>query len=232
MNQNNGKLFLTKEDGVDRNIIGYRVVVGILLLFFLGCQSTYYMVWEKLGREKRHLLKSNVESVQEEQQEASEQFQSVVDHIKEMYGFDGGSLEDFYENLSDDYLECEERAENVRDRVAKVERIATDLFNEWENEIGEISNTKLKADSQKKLDATRKRYDRLHVAMVKAKESMEPVLNNLKDYVLYLKHNLNAQAISSLKKEVDDIEVEVNSLIEDMNKSIHEAKLFAEEIAT
>jgi hypothetical protein len=55
---------------------------------------------------------------------------------------------------------------------------------------------------------------------------MDPVLRNLRDYVLYLKHNLNAQAVSSLKNEVTDIETEVSSLIADMNRSIREADAF------
>ena len=55
---------------------------------------------------------------------------------------------------------------------------------------------------------------------------MEPVLTRLKDYVLYLKHNLNAQAIGVLKKEVGDIEVEVQGLIQDITQSIAEADSF------
>ena len=55
---------------------------------------------------------------------------------------------------------------------------------------------------------------------------MKPVLQQLKDYVLYLKHNLNAQAIGALKQEADDIEVEVEKLIKDINTSIKEADAF------
>jgi len=44
--------------------------------------------------------------------------------------------------------------------------------------------------------------------------------------VVYLKHNLNAQAISSLKSEVVDIEAEVGSLITEMKHSINEAESF------
>ena len=45
-------------------------------------------------------------------------------------------------------------------------------------------------------------------------------------YVLYLKHNLNAQAIGVLKKEVGDIEVEVQGLIQDITQSVSEADSF------
>ncbi len=205
--------------------------LGLTMMYsFIGCQTTYYMVWEKLGKEKRHLLKSNLEKVQEEQQDASEQFQTVLDRIKEMYGFEGGELESFYSRLSSDYNECEKRAETVRERIENVEQIADDLFSEWEDEIALISNEKLKNDSKQSLDQTRRRYDQMHRAMAKAEKSMVPVLGNLRDYVLYLKHNLNAQAISSLKKEMQDIEEQVQVLIDDINRSIAEADQFIKKI--
>ena len=197
-----------------------------IFLFALGCQTTYYTVWEKMGKEKRHLLKDNVEQVREEQAEASEQFATVVERIKAMYGFDGGELEDVYAKLSEDYRACEERADAVRDRIDKVERIAADLFKEWESEIAVIENVKLKSKSRASLQDTRSRFARLQRSMARAESSMDPVLNNLRDYVLYLKHNLNSQAVSSLRKEVADIETEVSSLIQDMNRSIKEADAF------
>lgn len=197
-----------------------------LLMSTTACQTTYYAVWEKLGKEKRHLLRDNVEKAREEQAEASEQFASVVERIKAMYGFDGGELEAYYEKLSDDYRECEERADAVRDRIDNVERIAADLFKEWETEIAQIENVKLQSKSRASLRETRSRYSRLQRSMARAEASMDPVLRNLHDYVLYLKHNLNAQAVSSLRGEVADIEADVSTLIEDMNRSIKEADAF------
>ncbi|WP_319404533.1 DUF2959 family protein [uncultured Desulfosarcina sp.] len=202
------------------------VLMTAALLFAAGCQTTYYAVWEKMGKEKRHLLKDNVEKVREDQAEASEQFASVVDRIKAMYGFEGGELEDVYEKLSEDYRACEERADAVRDRIDKVERIAADLFKEWEAEIAAIENVKFKSKSRASLQDTRNRFARLQRSMARAEASMDPVLTNLQDYVLYLKHNLNAQAVSSLRKEVTDIEADVSSLIADMNRSIKEADAF------
>ncbi len=206
--------------------IRFAALMTAIFLFALGCQTTYYTVWEKMGKEKRHLLKDNVEQVREEQAEASEQFATVVERIKAMYGFDGGELEDVYEKLSEDYRACEERADAVRDRIDKVERIAADLFKEWESEITVIENVKLKSKSRASLQDTRSRFARLQRSMARAESSMDPVLNNLRDYVLYLKHNLNSQAVSSLRKEVADIETEVSSLIQDMNRSIKEADAF------
>lgn len=202
------------------------VMMTVVLLFTAGCQTTYYAVWEKMGKEKRHLLKDNVEKARQEQAEASEQFSTVVERIQAMYGFDGGELEDVYEKLSEDFRACEERAETVRDRIDKVERIAADLFKEWESEIATIENVKLQSKSRVSLQDTRNRFARLQRAMARAEASMNPVMVNLQDYVLYLKHNLNAKAVSSLKNEVTDIETEVSALIADMNRSIKAADAF------
>ena len=140
-----------------------------------------------------------------------------------MYGFKGGDLEEFYNKLKSDYEESERRAEAVSSRIEKVEQVANDLFTEWDLEIGEITNEQFRKKSRDSLRDTKQRYARLRSAMSKAETSMGPVLTRLKDYVLYLKHNLNAQAIGVLKKEVGDIEVEVQGLIQDIRQSVSEA---------
>jgi hypothetical protein len=55
---------------------------------------------------------------------------------------------------------------------------------------------------------------------------MDPVLHKLHDYVLALKHSLNAQAVASLQGESIRIQADVTRLIEDMNASIAQADDF------
>ncbi len=206
------------------------LLLFIVLVVPAGCQKAYYATWEKLGKEKRHLLKDQVKKGEADQKKASEQFENVLEQIKAMYGLDGGDLEKFYKKLKSDFEDCEDRAENVRKRADKVEQVATALFIEWEKEINEITSQKLKNNSRKSLSDAKKRYAILQRAMLKAEASMTPVLKTLKDYVLYLKHNLNARAISSLKQEVGDIEIEITSLIKDMNLSIKASREFIKNI--
>jgi len=146
--------------------------------------------------------------------------------VKELYGFDGGDLEEFYDNLQSDYEACEKRADAVSERIDGVEQIAADLFKEWAQEIDDMANEEFRSKSRESLKMTKRRYARLHDAMTKAESRMDPVLTQLRDYVLYLKHNLNAQAIGALKREVGDIEIEVETLIRDMSQSIKEADTF------
>lgn len=204
----------------------FSVALLLLITIVFGCQTAYYAAWEKLGKEKRHLLKDHVEDTRAEQEKASEEFRDVLTRIRTLYGFDGGNLEDFYEKLRDDYETCMERADQVRERVETVDEIASDLFEEWEDEIDEITNQKFKSQSRESLRDARDRYARLYRAMNKAAKRMHPVLRNLQDYVLYLKHNLNAQAVGALRQEMGDIETEVESLLRDIRRSIDEAEDF------
>ncbi len=196
------------------------------LTMMLGCQRTYYGFWEKLGKEKRHILKDRVEDVRDEQEKAQEEFKEVLARVKEIYGFEGGKLEDFYDRLKDDYEDCELRAAAVRERIDEAESVAEALFREWEAEINEINNMEYREKSRRSLNDTRARYARLQATMEQAEGRMEPVLQNLKDYTLFLKHNLNARAIGALGQEVESIEIEVQSLIRDIRRSINEADDF------
>jgi len=191
-----------------------------------GCRSTYYSAWEKFGVYKRDLLKRKVEAARDDQKAAGEQFKDALTRLKEMYGFQGGDLEKTYTSLQHDYDRCVTRADAVHKRIKDVETVAEDLFVEWEKEIKEISTENLRADSRGKLRETRGRYDELHSALKRAEKSMDPVLTRFHDQVLYLKHNLNAAAIASLKGETTNIQAEISRLLEEMNNAIAQADQF------
>jgi len=191
-----------------------------------GCRSAYYAAWEKFGVEKRDLLKKRVVAARDEQKEAGEQFKDALTRLKEMTGFDGGKLEKAYTGLKSDYEDCNSRAEAVKKRIRDMETVAKDLFTEWEKEIGQMNTPSLQASSKQQLQTTRERYQGVHTALIKAEQSMAPVLSQFKDYVLYLKHNLNAQAIASLKGEATNIQNEISKLISQMNQSIATADEF------
>ncbi|MDD3181168.1 MAG: DUF2959 domain-containing protein [Opitutaceae bacterium] len=195
-------------------------------LVLMGCQSIYYSAWEKLGVEKRELLRKRVVAARDEQKEAGEQFKDAMTRLKEITGFDGGKLEKAYSELKGDFDGCTSRSEAVRKRIKDMETVAEDLFAEWEKEIGQYSSATLQANSRHQLQATRQRYQGLHTALKNAEQAMAPVLAQFKDYVLYLKHNLNAQAIASLRGEATNIQAEISKLIAQMNQSIAKADEF------
>jgi hypothetical protein len=208
------------------------LAVAAALALGSSCRSTYYSTMEKFGVHKRDILVDRVEEGREEQEAAKEQFQTTYERFKELTGVDGGELEDVYERLNDEYEDCDDRAAAVRERIDSIESVAADLFSEWKGELDEISSPDLRKKSAMQLDETRSRYERLITAMKQAESRMEPVLVAFRDQVLFLKHNLNAQAISSLQTTVIEIEDDVTKLIEEMKQSIAEADAFIASMET
>ena len=62
--------------------------------------------------------------------------------------------------------------------------------------------------------------------MKRASGKIHPVLSVFHDQVLYLKHNLNAQAIASLQGELVTLEHNVDQLVREMEDAIREADRF------
>ncbi len=201
------------------------LIIGLLLLG-VGCKSIGYGAWKMLGYDKRHLLVENVEEARDSQEEAKEQFKTALEKFSSVVNFDGGELEAKYKELNSAYERSLSRAEAVSKRIASVEGVAGDLFAEWENELNEYSDGKLRRLSAEQLETTKDRYQQLVGAMRKAESRMPPVLDRFKDQVLFLRHHLNAQAISSLKNELTEIEDEVSDLVKEMEAAVGEANAF------
>jgi len=211
-----------------------RVCFGILVAAFVllnaGCRNVMYSTYEKFGVYKRDLLKKSVIAARDEEKEAGEQFKDALTRLRELYGSQNTPLEKSYDKLKSEYEGSVAKAESVRKRVRDVETVAADLFREWESEIKEYSSESMRSSSRDQLRQTRDRYEDMHRALKRAEQSMEPVLVKFRDHVLYLKHNLNAQAIASLKGEATSIQNDIAHLIEEMNASIQQADSFIKQM--
>lgn len=206
------------------------IVIILAALLLGGCESAYYGTMEKLGIEKRDILVDRILETQNAQENAQEQFRDALEQYRALVKFDGGNLEKHYQELNDEYEESVRVAASIADHIRQVETVADDLFTEWEKELYLIKNTTLRNDSAGKLRETRNRSRQLIAAMWSAEKTVHPVLDSLRDQVYYLKHNLNAKAIDSLKGELGVIDSDVNRLIAKMQVAIDEANLFIAQI--
>jgi len=212
---------------IHRVLLAFAVV---MLAGLSGCQTAYYAAWEKLGYEKRDILVSRVENARDAQEEAKEEVVSALESFSQAVNFQGGELEKQYQRFKSQLEASEAAAENVRDRVDKVASTGSALFEEWENELDSYTNQSLRQRSELQLRETRSRYGTMLTAMQRARDRLEPALRPLRDQVLFLKHNLNARALSSLKDEVRKVDIEVNRLIDDINVAVEEANGFINQI--
>jgi flagellar biosynthesis GTPase FlhF len=214
---------------IKQNIVQrLQITTGIIfmVLFLNGCQSAYYSAMEKVGIHKRDIMADRVENAQDAQEDAQQQFKSALDQLSQLIAYDGGDLAMQYEAMNDQYQASEASAQDVVNRIDAVENVADALFDEWNDEITQYSSATLKQQSLQKLKKTQRNYTLLIKAMRRAQERMTPVLAALKDNTLYLKHNLNAQAIGALEGEYKSIKRDVEILVNEMNKSIAQSQQF------
>jgi len=199
------------------------------LLF--GCQKVYYEAMEKAGYHKRDILTDRIEDARDSQEDAKEQFQSALEQFSSVIQFDGGDLQEKYDTLNLEFKRCEARSDEVSDRISSVEDVSGALFEEWEDELELYSSAGLRRSSEQKLRETRREYNKLIVAMKRVEKKIGPVLTTFRDQVLFLKHNLNAQAISSLRNELSMVEADVAALVREMESSIRAADTFIHSMA-
>lgn len=203
-----------------------RLVFLLLMTIFTACSSIYYSGLEKIGIPKRDVMVHRVEKARDTQEETKQQFKSALEQFTAVTHFQGGDLEATYQKLNGEYEASVQKAEEVKKRIADIEDVSNALFSEWETELTQYGNAALRQNSQQKLTATRAQYEQLIAAMRRAEARIEPVLSVFRDQVLYLKHNLNAQAIVSLKGQLSTVQSDVSALVSAMEKSINEADAF------
>jgi hypothetical protein len=181
---------------------------------------------EKVGIHKRDIMVDRVADAKESQEDAQQQFKSALEEMSALTNFEGGELEAQYNVIQEQYENSKEAAALVSSRIEKVEDVSEALFDEWEDEIGQISSANLSRQSAVKLKETQHRYQTLIKSMHKAESKMAPVLTALKDNSLFLKHNLNAKAVGALQGEMLSIKKDVSVLINDMNIAIEQSQKF------
>jgi ElaB/YqjD/DUF883 family membrane-anchored ribosome-binding protein len=210
------------------------VIAFVLVGFALGCydkgNTVYLKALEKVGMEKRDVLVKRVKHTKKAQEEAQEQFRDALEEFQAMANYDGGELEKQYEKLRSEYEASADKAEEVHRRIKGIRRVSDKLFKEWRSELDEYTDQNLRRTSEQQLEETRRRSAELIATMDKAAATMDPVLQQLEERVLFLKHNLNAQALGSLQQSSETLQQDVTALISEMQKSIAEADRFIAEM--
>ena len=206
------------------------LIVVLFGFYFTGCSKAYYGAMEKVGIHKRDILVDRVEGARDAQSEAQEQFKSALEQFGAVIKIENTDLKKAYDKLNAEYEDSEKAAAKVSERIDKVESVDDALFEEWEEELTIYKSADLRRSSKQKLRDTKTRYREMLASMHRAEKSMTPVLRTFRDNVLFLKHNLNAQAIGSLRAEFSTLKGEIDGLIKNMNEAIKTSNKFIADI--
>lgn len=189
-------------------------------------RNFYYTARESIGEHKRDIVVYQVEQACSSLQETRNEFEDALGKFRSLVNVNESALEHKYNLLNRQYQFCRSKSDSVTDRIRAIEEVSYALFAEWENELNEYTDRNLRNNSKQQLKAARQNYIRLIKTMRLAEARIQPVLLAFKDQVLYLKHNLNARAISALQHEFIEIGIDISQLIHAMELTIIEASQF------
>lgn len=198
---------------------------------FSKLRGFYQKTRDSFRSEKSELVVFRVEKARDSLETARTQFESALDHFCLIVDQPDTGLVEKYRQMKQELENSLYQAKRVHDRIRAVEEASEALFGEWELELEQYSSRSLRSTSRKQLKLTRQHYTRLMKAMHKAEEKIPPVLAAFNDQVLFLKHNLNAQAIAALHHELRSIGMDIATLITAMEKSIVEANSFVSSVS-
>ena len=93
-----------------------------------------------------------------------------------------------------------------------------------------MGDASLKSRSRAMLRDAQLRQKQYMTAMHATERKMQPVIRAFHDQVLFLKHNLNARAIKSLKTTLTKMDKEVEVLVADIERSMKESDVFVQSL--
>jgi Protein of unknown function (DUF2959) len=157
------------------------LLFSLCVLALVSCQSAYYKTMKTFGKEKRDILVKRVIDSKKDQEETKEKLKTTLESFQELTGFQGGNLEKSYKKLSSEYESAQGQANKLHDRIQSIDQVSGDLFREWQSEIDQMSNTKLKAQSSAMLRDSKQRQAAYMTAMRKTESQLTPVLKSFQD---------------------------------------------------
>jgi hypothetical protein len=208
--------------GMRRWTVG-AMALGMMVVSLAGCTSSYYKAMRTFGKEKRDILVSRVKDSKKDQQQAKEQIKTTMESFQALTGFKGGELEKNYKKLNGEYEKAADSAQKLHNRIDSIDQVSGDLFKEWQKEIDGMQDRKLKTQSSAMLRQSRLSEAGYVKAMRQTEARMTPVITAFHDQVTFLKHNLNARAIGSLKGTSAKMSTDVDVLMISLDGSMAQA---------
>ncbi len=168
---------------------------------------------------------SRVEESRHGLQDAKEQIQRAIDAANAI-GQTEGDLHPGLQRLSRDVEQSDEKVEEFRKRLASMHKVSDGFFTNWAAELDKYQTEEFRKRSEARLEKTQSRYNQVLTTMRQADGTFEPLLAKLRDLVLFLNHNLNAEGLASIKNSVGALIPEATTLYTVIDAAIREADGF------
>jgi hypothetical protein len=148
------------------------------------------------------------------------QLVKTLDIYNALMADDAKDRKKLYNSLQKEMENTEKRRATIGEVAATMSAEADTLFKQWTDSAAAIENADLRKKSEERLAATKASYAEIGTVGQKASDLYGPFMKDLQDQVTFLGHDLNAEAVASLKPEAAKINEAASKLIQSIDDTI------------
>ena len=142
-----------------------------------------------------------VENTNKGIREAREQVQKTVDIYNSIVDVTAKDNKGAYKDLVNNTGDCDKKVTNVGPRVDEMNAEATTYFGGWKASTASITDPGLKSKGEARLAESQARFNKIAAASKDARRDFDTLMTDLKNQSTFLGHDLNPDAIKSLKPD-------------------------------
>jgi len=140
------------------------------------------------------------------------QLMKTMDVYNALVAIDAKDRKKLYRDLQKEMENTQKRRAEIMTKAGAMTSEADTLFKSWEVSAAAIESPSLRARSEERLKKTRANFAEIGAAGKRATDLYDPIMKTLADKVRYLGHDLNADAVASLKPDSEKLNKDVEKL--------------------
>jgi len=205
------------------------VSVLSIALLLAGCAGTSK---RSESVEQVDELLTRIERVQAETAIAKDSVHAALTDLCTLVspGFKGDAATEFAKFLAASEA-SEEQAEKLRDITDPMQDSASKLFQRWTKDMEAFGNSRMRQRSQSRLDETRTRFQSIVGATQAAQIALDAFHDDMRDHALFLRHDLNSDAVASIRADVRALNDQIRGLDTRFDATTAAARSYVESAA-
>lgn len=177
-------------------------------------------------------LLAQVERVQVESLVGKEKARAAIDQLDTLVAPEfAGDPAQVYAQLLTAIEQSETQDRTFASAISPLSSTAEQMFMQWTSDLEAFGNSRMRERSHMRLEETRTRYQTVLNASNAAHVSYEAFNADLRDHALFLGHDFNSTALSSLKADVLALKERSNELDARFDACANAAKAYVEAAA-
>ena len=152
--------------------------------------------------------------------DAKVQFIKTIDVYNSIFAEDAKDRKKLYKKLQSEMATTQQKRAEVGRRADQMTVEAGIVFKSWADSTVGIESPDLRKRSEERLEKTKDRCAEIQSAGQSAVAVYEPVMKALQDQVTYLGHDLNAEAVASLKPDAEKVNAQAQELTQRLDEAV------------